>query len=238
MKLLTIALDYDGTIAKNNTLDDRVRAAIGELRAKNIVVLIVTGRILEDLRRVAGDLHFVDGVVAENGAVIEFTASGYSKVMGNPPPARFLEAMRAEGIAFQAGQSIVEADASDAPRLLAIIQRLELPLVLVFNRGRVMVLPQAISKATGLYEALKILRLSPHNALAIGDAENDHELLRACEIGVAVEWGSEALKAAADYILPGDGPTAVAGYLQEFAYEAESPCSREDSTKVAARVHR
>ena len=223
MKLLAIALDYDGTIAKDNTLDDRVRAAIGELRAKNIVVLIVTGRILEDLRRVAGDLHFVDGVVAENGAVIEFTASGYSKVMGSPPPARFLEALRAEGIVFQAGQSIVEADAGDAPRLLAIIQRLELPLVLVFNRGRVMVLPQAISKATGLYEALKILRLSPHNALAIGDAENDHELLRACEIGVAVEWGSEALKATADYILPGDGPTAVAAYIRAFVTKQNLP---------------
>ena len=133
MKLLTIALDYDGTIAKDNRLDDRVRAAIGELRAKNIVILIVTGRILEDLRRVAGDLHFVDGVVAENGAVFEFTASGYSKVMGSPPPARFLEALRAEGIAFKGGQSIVEADASDAPRLLAILQKLEFPLVLVFN---------------------------------------------------------------------------------------------------------
>ncbi len=223
MKLLAIALDYDGTIAKDNTVDDRVRAAIGELRAKNVVVLIVTGRIMEDLRRAAGDLHFVDGVVAENGAVVEFTASGYSKVMGSPPPARFLEALRAESIAFKAGQSIVDADASDAPRLLAILQRLELPLVLVFNKGRVMVLPQAISKATGLYEALKILRLSPHNALAIGDAENDHELLRACEIGVAVEWGSEALKAAADYILPGDGPTAVAGYIQAFATKQNLP---------------
>ena len=223
MKLLAIALDYDGTIAKDNKLDDRVRDAIGLLRAKNIVVLIVTGRIMEDLRRVAGDLHFVDGVVAENGAVVEFTDSGYSKVLGSPPPARFLEAMRAEGISFQAGQSIVESDASDAPRLLAIIQRLELPLVLVFNRGRVMVLPQAISKATGLYEALRILRLSPHNALAIGDAENDHELLRACEVGVAVEWGSEALKAAADYILPGAGPTAVGAYLQAFAMKQELP---------------
>ena len=30
MKLLAIALDYDGTIARDNRLDDRVRAAIGE----------------------------------------------------------------------------------------------------------------------------------------------------------------------------------------------------------------
>ena len=82
MRFLTIALDYDGTIARNDQLDSRVREAIAELRAQNIVVLIVTGRILEDLRRVAGDLHFVDGVVAENGAVLEFTDSGYSRVLG------------------------------------------------------------------------------------------------------------------------------------------------------------
>ncbi len=217
MRFLTIALDYDRTIARNDQLDSRVREAIAELRAQNIVVLIVTGRILEDLRRVAGDLHFVDGVVAENGAVIEFTDSSYSRALGPPPPANLLEALGREGISFKAGRSIVEADAAAAPRLLAILERLELPLALVFNRGRVMVLPQAISKATGLREALKILRLSPHNAVAIGDAENDHELLRSCEVGVAVGWGSETLKASADYVLPGDGPAAVADYMRELA---------------------
>ncbi|MBM3775884.1 MAG: hypothetical protein FJW37_12090, partial [Acidobacteria bacterium] len=67
-------------------------------------------------------------------------------------------------------------------------------------------------------EALMILRLSPHNAIAIGDAENDHELLRACEVGVAVAWGSEALKASADYVLPGEGPAAVAGYIRALTH--------------------
>lgn len=217
MRFLTIALDYDGTIARNNQLDRNVREAIAELRAQNIVVLIVTGRILEDLYGVAGDLHFVDGVVAENGAVVTFTDSGYSRVLGTPPPVSFLEELGREGISFKCGRSIVEADATEAPRLLAIVERLELPLVLVFNRRRVMVLPQAISKATGLREALKILRLSPHNAVSIGDAENDHELLQSGELGVAVAWGSETLKASADYVLPGDGPAAVADYMRELA---------------------
>src|SRR5271156_2429510 len=137
-----MALDYDGTIAKDGILDGRLRKAIAELRAQNIVVIIVTGRIMDDLRKVAGDLHFVDAVVAENGAVIEFMDSGYSKVIGNPPPPSFLDALNREGIPYQAGRSIVEADTSDAPRLLAVLQRLELPLVLLFNKGRVMVLPQ------------------------------------------------------------------------------------------------
>ena len=159
MKLSTIALDFDGTIARNDVLDPCVRQAIAEVRAKGIVVVIVTGRILADLRRVAGDLHFVDAVVAENGAVIEFPDSGYSRVVGQPPPENLLNELRREGVVFAAGQSILDAGADMAPRILAILQRLELPLALAFNRSRVMVLPQAISKATGLHEALTILRV-------------------------------------------------------------------------------
>lgn len=217
MKFSTLALDFDGTIARNDTLDPGAREAIAELRAQGIVVVLVTGRILEDLRRVAGDLYFVDAVVAENGAVIEFPDSGYSRVIGQPPQASLMNELQREGIPFAAGQSILDAHADSAPRILAILRRLELPLVLLFNRSRVMVLSQAISKATGLLKALEGLRLSPHNTVAIGDAENDHELLQACEVGVAVQWGSEVLKQSADYVLPGDGPHAVAGYIRTLA---------------------
>jgi hypothetical protein len=223
VKFLVLALDFDGTIAKDDVIDPDVRKAIAELRAQGIVVILVTGRILDDLRRVAGELHFVDAVVGENGAVIEFPDSGYSAVLGQPFPPILLTELRQQGIPHAAGRSLVDADARDAPRILAILQRLELPLVLVFNRGRVMLLPQAVSKATGLREALAILRLSEHNAVAIGDAENDHELLRACEVGVAVAWGSEALKRAADYVLPGDGPNAVGDYIRGLAHRSRVP---------------
>jgi hydroxymethylpyrimidine pyrophosphatase-like HAD family hydrolase len=227
MKLAAIALDFDGTIATNDVLDPDVRAAITEIRARGIVVLIATGRILQDLHRVVGDLQFVDAIVAENGAVMEFPESGYSTSFGQPPPPRFLDALREAGVHFAVGRVVVEADAGDAARILAIIRRLELPLVLLFNRGRLMVLPEAISKATGVRHALTISRLSPHNTIAIGDAENDHQLLLVCEVGVAVAWGSEALKAAADYVLPGDGPAAVAGYLRAIASRRRIPAPQK-----------
>ena len=73
-----------------------------------------------------------------------------------------------------------------AHSVLDAIRSRELPLSILFNRGRLMVLPQAISKATGLHEALTILRLSLRSTIGFGDAENDHELLPACEVGVAV----------------------------------------------------
>ncbi len=223
MKFLVLALDFDGTIAENGVLNPKVRAAIAELRGRGVVVILVTGRILEDLRGVCGDLHFVDGVVAENGAFILFPDTGYSMNLSQAPPPHFLDELRRQGIPFIAGQSVVEAATTEAERILLVLQRLEAPMVLLFNRGRVMALPQAVSKATGLQKALQILRLSPHNALGIGDAEKDHELLRFCEVGVAVEWGSPALKAVADYVLPGTGPAAVAPYIVDLGKRVYLP---------------
>ncbi len=48
MKLSVIALDYDGTVARGDVLDPSVRDAIAAARARGIVVLLVTGRILDE----------------------------------------------------------------------------------------------------------------------------------------------------------------------------------------------
>jgi hydroxymethylpyrimidine pyrophosphatase-like HAD family hydrolase len=231
VKFSVLALDYDGTIARDGHLDPDVRAAISDVRARGIAVVIVTGRILSDLRGLAGDLEFVDAVIGENGAVLAFS-NGTTRLIGQPPPAIFQNELLRRGIAFTAGQCVVECDASAAAEILAVIRDLELPLVLLFNRGRLMVLPQAVSKGLGLREALTILRLSPHNAIAIGDAENDHDLLAECEFGVAVSWGSKALQASADDVLIGEGPSAVAPYIRKAAREMRLPPERIDRTRL------
>jgi hypothetical protein len=95
--------------------------------------------------------------------------------------------------------------------------------VLIFNRGRVMVMPQGVSKATGLQTALEMLRLSPRNMVAIGDAENDHELLRLSELGAAVQWGSAVLQAAADTIVAGEHPFDTASYIRALSATGHLP---------------
>ncbi len=222
MKFGVLALDYDGTIARDGVLDPEVRSAIADVRARGIAVVIVTGRILAELEQVAGDLHFVDAVVGENGAVMWF-ANGHSRQLAYSTSTQFLQELSRRGLGFKAGQCVVELDAAAAPQVLAVIRELELPLVQLFNRGRLMVLPQAVSKGAGLREALATLRMSVHNAIAIGDAENDHDLLAACELGVAVSWGSRLLQQAADEVLQGDGPTAVAGYIRKAAGDLRLP---------------
>ena len=217
MKLSVLALDYDGTIATDAGVNPDVRAAIAQARTSGITVLLVTGRILSELRRVAGDLHFVDGVVAENGAVVHFPDSDHTSVLAPRLVEPLVMGLAKEQLSFQAGECLIDADAADGQRLLSVIRRLELPYVLVFNRGRVMVMPQGVSKATGLQTALDMLRLSPRNTVAIGDAENDHELLRLSELGAAVKWGSNALQASADTVVLGESPRDTATYIRALA---------------------
>ena len=214
MKLQVLVVDFDGTTSERDELDSDVRAALEEARRRGISTVLDTGRTLADLRRLIGDLRVFDAVVAENGAVLLLPASEHTRMLGAPPPPELLEELARKGVVATHGECVVEVDAVDAHAVLDAIRALELPLVIVFNRGRLMVLPQAVSKASGLREALRLLRLSRHNAIAIGDAENDHDMLSACEIGAAVEWGSPALKRAADHVIPGSGPKSVALYIR------------------------
>ena len=85
MKFRVLALDYDGTIAREGVFDPEVRAAIAEVRAQGITVVIVSGRVLSDLKQAAGDLgfrvkYFGVSVGEEQGFV--FTNSG--KAVGAP----------------------------------------------------------------------------------------------------------------------------------------------------------
>jgi hydroxymethylpyrimidine pyrophosphatase-like HAD family hydrolase len=225
MKFGVLALDYDGTIARDGVLSSDVKAAIAEARAGGIVVIIATGRVLSDLRSAVGDLNFVNAVVAENGAVLAFP-NGQTRVVGHLPPQVFFDELRRRGVTFMCGECVIEADASAAPAILAAIRDLQLPLIIVFNRSRLMVLPQGISKGTGLRDALNILRLSAHNAIAIGDAENDHDLLAECELAAAVCWGSARLQAEADEVVNGDGPSAVAAYIRGAITQTRLPAGR------------
>ena len=65
-----VAVDFDGTLAEGAVAPDTL-AALAEARARGIQVILVTGRIMSELRAVFPDVEeLVDAVVAENGAVL------------------------------------------------------------------------------------------------------------------------------------------------------------------------
>lgn len=222
MRLRVIATDYDGTIATDGVAGSAVREAIRKARQRGVLVVIVTGRILSELRQVAGCLDFVDGVVAENGGVVALP-NGHTTLLGRSPPLALITRLTERGIDFKVGRCVIELDADFADVAIALIRQLELPLAITFNRGRMMLLPASVSKASGLRELLDTLGESVHNAVGIGDAENDHDLLSCCEHGVAVGWGSSRLKEAACHVIDGDGPAAVAAYIDRISDSIRLP---------------
>ncbi|MCA9075861.1 MAG: HAD hydrolase family protein [Planctomycetaceae bacterium] len=231
MRLRVIATDYDGTIARDGALDPAVREAIANARKRGVLVVIVTGRILSELRHVAGCLDFVDGVVAENGAVVALP-NGHVTLLGQAPPLSLISKLTERGIDFKVGRCVVEMEAEFADVAIELIRELELPLAITFNRGRMMLLPASISKACGLRQLLDTLSVSVHNAVGIGDAENDHELLNCCEHGVAVSWGSQRLIDMAGHVIEGQDLSAVADYIDHISTDIRLPIETTTHRKL------
>ena len=204
MRYLALATDYDGTLAHDGRVNDATLAATERLRQSGRRLLLVTGRELEDLQKTFPHLELFDRVVAENGALLYRPASHEEKVLGAAPPRPFLETLRARGVPISVGRSIVATREPHEATVLDVIHKLGLELHVVFNKGAVMVLPPEVNKATGLAAALDELKLSPHNTVGVGDAENDHAFLAACECAAAVSNALPALKERADIVTKGD----------------------------------
>mmetsp|Transcript_24196 Transcript_24196/g.53500 ORF Transcript_24196/g.53500 Transcript_24196/m.53500 type:complete len:363 (-) Transcript_24196:91-1179(-) len=81
-------------------------------------------------------------------------------------------------------------------------------------------LPKGCSKALGVAKVCEALEISMKNELlALGDAENDAEMLQEASIGVAMGNGCPAAKKAADYVLEDTNDDGGAGTAMEvFAF--------------------
>src|SRR5205807_8944966 len=117
------------------------------------------------------------------------------------PPPEFVDELRRRGVQpLAVGRCIVATWHPFETTVLEVIREQGLELQVIFNKNAVMVLPSGVNKASGLQVALNELRLSPHNAVGVGDAENDHVFLSMCECSVAVANALPSLKERADLV--------------------------------------
>lgn len=78
------------------------------------------------------------------------------------------------------------------------------------------VLPPGASKGAGLKRLLEDLQVAPEDVLAIGDGENDIEMIQLAGIGVAVGNAMPITKAAADYVVASNDEDGVAEAVERF----------------------
>ena len=209
-----VAIDYDSTLTESGPPDLRVVDAIAAFRRTRGRVLLVTGRILNELRQVWPAVESaVDAIVAENGAVIWLPGAG-ARTVAQPVPAELADALIARGVPLARGNVLLASDTAWDAVAQEQIGRLGLEVQLVHNRSALMLLPSGVSKGTGLLEALDDLGISRHSTVAVGDAENDHSLLETCEIGVAVANAVPSLQVHADVVLREPDGAGVCSLLQ------------------------
>jgi HAD superfamily hydrolase (TIGR01484 family) len=203
---VALATDYDGTLARHGRVDDATCRALEELRRSGRKLILVTGRELADLRNAFDAIGLFDLVVAENGGLLFDPAKKEEIPLAEPPPAALVERLQALGVKpLSVGRTIIATWEPNENVVLRAIHDLELEQHIIFNKGAVMVLPSDVNKASGLKCALKQLRLSPHNVVGIGDAENDQAFLSACGCAVAVANALPTVKAKADFVVADHG---------------------------------
>jgi HAD superfamily hydrolase (TIGR01484 family) len=199
---VALAIDYDGTIARNGRVDPAAIEALKEVKSSGRKLVLVTGRELSELSSLFTELELFDLVVAENGGLLFNPANKEETPLAEAPSAALVERLRELGVSpLSIGRIILSTWEPNETAVLRAIRELGLELHIIFNKGAVMVLPSEVSKASGLKQALKRLRLSPHNVVGIGDAQNDQGFLSACGCAVAVANALPSIKATVDFIV-------------------------------------
>lgn len=187
-----LATDLDGTLKKKGEqLSGAVLQELQRLKSLGMKLVIVTGRCMQELGEVV-DLALFDAAVAENGAVI---SAGGNDIIIVPNGWWSLR------------RSLVDRFGSGCERVIislprgTIIDLDDLEGVKVeYNKDRVMLLPEGVSKKMGLMKAVEYLRLQNRKIIAVGDGENDASLLSCGDLKIALKNSVAELKLMADII--------------------------------------
>ncbi|MFY4729137.1 HAD-IIB family hydrolase [Nitrospira sp. BLG_2] len=217
MRYVAVATDYDNTLAVDGRVDRKTIAALERLIQSGRKVILVTGRLLPDIRDIFPEIGLCERVVADNGAVLYRPATREHTVLAPPIPPQFVDELRRRQVPeLSFGDSIVGTVRPHELTVLEVIRDLGLELQVIFNRDSVMVVPSGVNKASGLAAALREMGLSPRNVVGVGDAENDHALLNQCEYAVAVANAVPTLKEIADWVTSGAAGRGVTEVIDEL----------------------
>jgi Cof subfamily protein (haloacid dehalogenase superfamily) len=97
------------------------------------------------------------------------------------------------------------------------------------------VVPPGASKGNALRSLLKEMKIAPAHVLAIGDAENDLEMLQLVGVGVAVANAEPILKDAADDITASNNDDGVAEAIEKYVIGKPDPTTEPEADATIAK---
>lgn len=216
-----LASDYDGTIADDGVTAASTVAALARFKASGRKLIMVTGRPLSELTLVFAHLSLFDVVVAENGGLLHYPASGKMRPLAAAPSELFVSRLRERGVdELAVGETIVATHTGHHEAIRNTIDEMKLDLEIILNTDALMVLPAGVNKASGLKAALAELSMPASAVAAIGDAENDVVFLKQCGYPVAVANALPEVKAIARLVTKGARGTGVEEFISAVLGDA------------------
>ena len=92
------------------------------------------------------------------------------------------------------------------------------------------IVPRGGSKGAALKALLKEMNVDPMHVMAIGDGENDIEMIQLVGTGVAVGNADKAVKDAADHVVASNDENGVAEAIERFALKPTTSEAEEDES--------
>ncbi len=203
-----VAFDIDGTLtSRDRSLE---LPAISAIRRLRIPVVLATGNIFCAGHAVAVAIGGVSGVIAENGGIV--TDYKTRVISGNVEACRVAaHAVERSGkftlkrldVAERVTEVAYSRDTltdADVVSLRRIVMECCPDVTVVDSSFALHIRDTHVNKGVGLTKIAELLGITPNKFAAIGDSENDVEMLQTAGIGVAVGNADKKATAAADYV--------------------------------------
>jgi phosphoglycolate phosphatase len=205
-----VVTDVDGTLTDvSRRLDPDAVRSVRALEDRGIPVVLATGNVLPIALAVHRSLGLSGPIVAENGGLIWWKGpDGRDRVERLADRAVALGAYRALRHAGLPVRRLFtdrwrESEVAIEPTVsLAAVRRVLAgrPLTVEATGYAIHLMARGAGKATALARVLAPLGGSLADAVALGDGDNDVQMLRGAGFGVSFPSGSPRARAAADYV--------------------------------------
>ncbi len=213
--LKALVTDVDGTITdRRRRINTAAVEAVRTLVDAGIEVVLASGNtvcFMDGLCKMVG----TDGtIIGENGGVYRREFSGTLRVPGDQKTclAAFevlKDSFAKKGVELELFSAqyrfadVAFARTVDPEEARAIIRDHGLAVRLLDTGFAIHIQAPGVSKGTALAELAREMGLSPAEMMAIGDSENDTEMLEVAGIGVAVRNAPAQTRTAADWVTEG-----------------------------------
>lgn len=218
MKILV--LDIDGTITDDERgVDCNV---IEVIRGLDIPIILATGNMVCFASTTARLIGTSGIVIAENGGVVKTSFDGKEYVLGD-----IVRCRRAFDL-LKTHFKLEKLDSEYRKTEIAVRRNFNLDMArdildganlgvnIVDSGFAVHIKDKRIDKGTGLKKIVELLGWSTEDAIAIGDSENDVEILQIAGLGIAVGNADQKLKTVADFVMEGKYGAGVIEAVERF----------------------